>query len=87
MWVSEEDIILLPLDGGMLDESMSSDTIGSLSRNGSDEKLDRDDPFWEFIDEQKNPQKQEDDEEISDEQEDEENEDDESAYDGDDDED
>ena len=71
----------------MLDESMSSDTIGSLSRNGSDEELDRDDPLWEFIDEPKKPQKQKDDEEISDEQEDQENEEDESAYHGDDDED
>ena len=44
MWVSAEDIIPLPLDGGMLDESMSSDAIGSFSRNGSDEELDRDDP-------------------------------------------
>ena len=70
----------------MLDESMSSDAVGSLSRSGSDEELDKDDPFWEFIGETKKPQKQEDDEEISDEQEDQENEDDESAYDGDDDE-
>ena len=96
MGLSEEEIIPLPLDRDMLDESMSSDDRGSLSlsisltgysRHGSDEELDRDDPFWEFIDEPKNPQKEEDDEEISDEQEDEENEDDESAYDGDDDED
>ena len=80
MWVSEEEIIPQPLDRDMLDESMSSDAGGSLSRHESEEELDRDDPFWEFIDEQKTPQKQEDDE-------DEENEDDESAYDGDDDED
>ena len=89
MWVSEEKIIPQPLDRDMLDESMSSDAGGSLSlsisltgssRHGSDEELDRDDPFWEFIDEPKHPQKEEDDE-------DEENEDDESAYDGDDDED
>ena len=87
MWVSEEEIIPQPLDRDMLDESMSSDAGGSLSRNGSDEELDRDDPFWEFIDEPKKLQKQEDDEEISDEQEDQENEEDESAYHGDDDED
>ena len=80
MGFSEEEIIPLPLDRDMLDESMSSDAGGSLSRHGSEEELDRDNPFWEFIDEQKNPQKQEDDE-------DEENEDDESAYDSDDDED
>ena len=83
---------------------MSSDAGGSLSlsisfigssRYGSDEELDRDDPFWEFIDEPKHLQKEEeteeycelDDDEISDEEEDEENEDDESAYDVDDDED
>ena len=54
MWVSEEDIIPLPLDGDMLDESMSSDAVGSLPSNGSDEELDRDDPFWEFIGETKN---------------------------------
>ena len=77
--------------------SLSISFTGS-SRHGSDEELDRDDPFWEFIDEPKHPQKEEeieeycelddekDDEEISNEQEDEENED-ESAYDGDDDED
>ena len=80
----------------MPDESISSDAGGSLSlgisftgssRHGSDEELDRDDPFLEFIDEPKNSQKEENDEEISGEQEDEENEDDESSYDGDDDED
>ena len=87
MGLSEEEIIPLPLDRDMLDESMSSDGGGSLSRHRSDKELDRDDPFWEFIDEPKNPQKEEDDEKISDEQEDEENEDDKSAYDGDDDED
>ena len=87
MCVSEEDIIPLPLDEDMLDESMSSDAVGSLPSNGSDEELDRDDPFWEFIGETKKPQKQEDDEEISDEQEEQKNEDDESAYDGDNDED
>jgi len=87
MWVSEEDIIPLPLDGDMLDESMSSDAVGSLPSNGSDEELDRDDPFWEFIGETKKPQKQQDDEEISDEEEEQKNEDDESAYDGDNDED
>ena len=84
MWVSEEDIIPLPLDGDMLDESMSSDAVGSLPSNGSDEELDRDDPFWEFIGETKKPQ---DDEVISDEEEEQKNEDDESAYDGDNDED
>ena len=56
----------------------------SLPSNGSDEELDRDDPFWEFIGETKKPQ---DDEEISDEEEEQKNEDDESAYDGDNDED
>ena len=62
------------------------------------EELDTDNPFWEFIDEPKHPQKKEEteensepddegeDEKISDEKEDEENEHDESAYDGDDDE-
>ena len=91
----------------MIDESMSSDAEGALSLSissagyswhGSEEKLDTDDPFWEFIDEPKYPQKEEeiedncelddgkDDEKISDKQEDEKNEDDESAYDGDDDE-
>jgi len=54
MWVSEEDIIPLPLDGDMLDESMSSDAVGSLPHNRSDEELDIDDPFWEFIGEKKN---------------------------------
>ena len=44
--VSEEDIIPLPLDGDMLDESMTSDAVGSLSRSRSDEELDIDDPFW-----------------------------------------
>ena len=87
MWVSEEDIIPLPLDGDMLDESMSSNAVGSLPRNGSDEELDKDDPFWEFIGETKKSQKQEDDEEINDEQKEQKNEDDESAYDGDNDED
>ena len=58
----------LPLDGDMLDESMSSDAVGSLPSNGSEEELDRDDPFWEFIGETKKPQKQQDDEEISDEE-------------------
>jgi len=57
----------------MLDEIMSSDAEGSLSlsisltgssRHGSDEELDKDDPFWEFINELKHPQKEEDDEEI-----------------------
>ena len=93
MGLSKEEIIPLPLHRDMFDESISSDAGGSLSLSISftgssrhtEEELDRDDPFWEFIDEQKNPQKEEDDEEISDEQEDEENEDDESAYDGDDD--
>ena len=33
---------------------MSSDAVGSLSRNRSDEELDIDDPFWEFIGEKKN---------------------------------
>ena len=54
MGLSEEEIIPLPLDRDMLDESMSSDAGGSLSlsisltgssRHGSDEELDRDDPF------------------------------------------
>ena len=57
MWVSEEDIIPLPLDGDMLDESMTSDAVGSLSRSRSDEELDIDDPFWEFIGEKKNLKK------------------------------
>ena len=91
----------------MLDESIFFDARGSLSlsisftgssRHGSEEKLDTDDPFWKFIDEPKQPQKEEEtkensepddegeDEEISDEHEGEENENDESAYDGDDDE-
>ena len=108
MGLSEGELIPLPLYSDMLDESMSSDAGGSLSlsisfkgssRHGSEEELDRDDPFWEFIDEPKYPQKEKEteeycelddegeDEEISDEQEDEENEDDESSYDGDDDED
>ena len=108
MGLSEEELISLPLHRDMLDESMSSDAGGSLSlsisftgssRHGSEEELDTDDPFWEFIDEPKHPQKEEeteensepDDEEegeeISDEQEEQKNEDDESAYDGDNDED
>ena len=96
MGLSEEELIPLPLYKDMLDESISSDAGGSLSLSisftgsswhGLKEELDRDDPFWEFIDEPKNPQKEEDDEKISDEQEDEENEHDEFAYDGDDDED
>ena len=45
MGLSDEEIIPLPLDRDMLDESMSSDAGGSLSRYGSDEELDRDDPF------------------------------------------
>ena len=45
MTLSEEEIIPQPLDRDMLDESMSSDAGGSLSRNGSDEDFDRDDPF------------------------------------------
>ena len=84
---------------------MSSDAEGVLSlsisyasssRHESEEVLDKDDPFWEFINEPKYPQKEEEseednesvdeweDEEINNEQEDRENEDDESAYDGDD---
>ena len=63
---SEEELIFLPLYKDMLNESMSSDTEGVLSlsissvgssRHGSEEELDRDDPFWEFIDEPKHPQK------------------------------
>ena len=108
MGPSEEELIPLLLYKDMLDESMSSDAEGTLSfsifsacssRHRSEEELDTDDPFWEFIDEPKHPQKEEEikehnepddegeDEEISDEHEDEENEDDESAYDGDDDQD
>ena len=108
MGLSEEKIIPLPLDRDILDENMSSDAgglhslsisfIGS-SRHGSEEELDTDDSFWEFIDEPKYPRKEEEteeisepddegeDEEINDGQEDEENEHDESADDGDDDED
>ena len=65
--LSEEKIIPLPLEGDMLDESMSSDAGGShslsisftgSSRHGSEEELDTDDPFWEFIDEPKHPQKE-----------------------------
>ena len=56
------------------------------SRHGSEEELDKNDPFLEFIDVPKHPQKDED-EKISDEHENEENEDDESAYYSDDDED
>ena len=90
----------------MLDESMSSDPEGALSlsissegssRHGSKENLDIDDPFWEFINEPRYPQKEKkskedsepvdkgEDEERNNEQEDEKNED-EYAYDGDDDE-
>ena len=40
-----EELIFLSLYKDMLDESMSSDAGGSLSRHGLDEELDRDDPF------------------------------------------
>ena len=64
---SSEELIPLPLYNDMLDESMFSDAGGSLSlsisfigssRHGSEEELDRDDPFLEFIDEPKHPQKE-----------------------------
>ena len=51
----------------MLDESMSSDSEGTLSlsissagssRRGSKEELDTDDLFWVFINERKYPQKE-----------------------------
>ena len=108
MGLNEEELIPLPLYRDMLDESMSSDAEGPLSlsisfagssRHGSEEEVDTDDPFWEFINELKYPQKEKEseedsepvdeveDEEINNEQEDEKNEDDESACDGDGDED
>ena len=68
MGPSEEELIPLPLYKDMLDESMSPDSEGALSlsisstgssRHGSEEELDTDDPFWEFIDEPKHPQKEE----------------------------
>ena len=86
---------------------MSSDVEGALflsissrgsSRYGSEEELDTDDPFCEFINELEYPQQEEESEEDSElvderederknEEKDEENEDDKSTYDGDDDED
>ena len=89
MGLSEEELISLPFRRDVLDESMSSDVGGShslsisfmgSSQHESEEELDTDDPFWEFIDEPKHPQKEEvteehsmpddegEDEEISDEQ-------------------
>ena len=105
---SKEELIPLPLYKHVLDESMSSDPEGALSlsissegssRHGSKENLDIDDPFWEFINEPRYPQKEKkskedsepvdkgEDEERNKEEEDVENRDDESTYDGDDDED
>ena len=90
----------------MIDESMSSDAESAPSLNissegssqhGLEEELDKDDPFWEFINEPKYPQKERENEEDSEpvdegedkerynEEEDGENKDDEFAYDGDDD--
>ena len=72
MGLSEEKLIPLPLYRDMLDESMSSNAGGSLSlsisftgssRHGSEEELDTDDPFWEFINEPKYSQKEEESEE------------------------
>ena len=83
MWVSEEELFLshltetcfqacpLMLEARFLDTDRRKSLIETI-HSGS-------------FNEQKNPQKQEYDEEISDEEEDPENEDDESAYDGDDD--
>ena len=92
----------------MLDESMSSYSEGALflsissacsPRHGSEEELDTNDSFWEFINKLKYPQIEEESEEdsepvdkgedkkINNEQEDVENKDKESAYDGDNDED
>ena len=64
----------MPLYKDILDESMSSDAEGALSlsisfadfsRHGSEEEFDTDDPFWEFINERKYPQKEEESEEDS----------------------
>ena len=57
----------------MFDKSTSSDAEGALSssmssggssRYGSEEELDTDDPFWEFIDEPKYPLKEVESEEV-----------------------
>ena len=74
MGLSEEELIPLPLYRDMLDESMSSDAGSSFSlsisftgssRHGSEEELDTDDLFWEFINELKYPQIEEESEEDS----------------------
>ena len=108
MGPSEEELIPLPLYKDMLDESMSSNAEGAFSlsissegfsQHRSEEELDTDDPFWEFINVPKYPQKEEEsekvsepidegeDEEINNEKEDRKNEDNKPTYDSDDDED